>query len=62
MVPSALSWSWPVIGMGGERCMSVGEAVGKLCSVFFMEGFSNPAFKGAKIIDSDCGNVGKEEA
>ncbi len=42
--------------------MSVGEAVDKLCSVFFMEGFSNPALEGAKVIDSDFGNVGKEEA
>ena len=42
--------------------MSVGEAVDKLCLVFFMEGFSNPAVEGAKIIDSDFGNIGKEEA
>ena len=41
--------------------MSVGEAVDKLCPVFFMEGFSNPALEGAKIINSDFGNVGKEE-
>jgi len=43
--------------------MSVGEAVDTLCPVFFMEGFSNPeALEGAAIIDSDFGNVGKEEA
>ncbi len=42
--------------------MSVGEAADKLCPVFFMEGFSNPALEGAKIVDGDLGNVGKEEA
>jgi len=42
--------------------MLVSEAVNKLCPVFFMEGFSNPALEGAKIINSDFGNVGKEEA
>ena len=62
MVPWALSWPWPVIGTGGKRCMLVSKAVDKLCPVFFMEGFSNPALEGAKIIDSDFGNVGKEEA
>ena len=41
--------------------MSVGEAVNKLCPVFFMEGFSNPALEGAKIVNSDLGNVVKEE-
>jgi len=41
--------------------MSVSKAVDKLCPVFFMEGFSNPALEGAKIVDSDFGNVGKEE-
>ena len=62
MVPWALSWPWPVMGMGGKRCMSVGEAVDKLCPVFFMEGFSNPALEGAKFVNSDFGNVVKEEA
>ena len=42
--------------------MSVSKAVDKLCPVFFMEGFSNPALEGAKIVDSDFENVGKEEA
>jgi len=39
--------------------MSVGEAVNKLCPVFFMEGFSNSALERAKIVDSDFGNVGE---
>ena len=39
--------------------MSVSEAVNKLCPVFFMVGFSNPALEGAKIIDSDFRNVGE---
>ncbi len=42
--------------------MLVGEAVDKLCPVFFMKGFLNPVLEGAKIVDSDFGNVGKEEA
>ncbi len=42
--------------------MSVGEAADKLCPVFFMEGFLNPALEGAKIVYSDFGNIGKEEA
>ena len=41
--------------------MSVSKAVGKLCPVFFLEGFLNPALEGAKIVDSDFGNVGEEE-
>ncbi len=62
MVLWASSWPWPVIGTGGERCMLVSKAVHKLCPVLFMEGFSNPALEGAKIVDSDFGNVGEEEA
>ncbi len=42
--------------------MSVSEAVDKLRPVLFMEGFSNPALEGAKIVNCDFGNVGKEEA
>jgi hypothetical protein len=42
--------------------MSVGEAVDKLCPVFFMEGFSDPALEGAEIVDGDFRNIGKEEA
>ena len=41
--------------------MLVSKAVDKLCLVFFVDGFSNPALEGAKIVDSDFGNVGKEE-
>jgi hypothetical protein len=41
--------------------MLVSKVVDKLCPVFFVEGFSNPALEGAKIVDSDFGNVGKEE-
>ena len=44
---------------GGKRCMLAGEAVDKLCPIFFMEGFSNPALERAKIVCSDFGNVGK---
>ena len=62
MVPWASSWPWPVIRTGGKRCMSVSKAVHKLCPVFFIEGFLNPALDGAKIADSDFGNIGKEEA
>ena len=62
MVPWALSWPWPVIGTGGKRCMLVSKAVDKLCPVFFMYGFSNPALEGAKIVVSDFGNIGEEEA
>ena len=42
--------------------MSVGEAVDKLHPVLLMEGFSNPALEGAKIVNCDFGYVGKEEA
>ena len=45
--------------MGGKQCMLVSKVVDKLCPVFFVEGFSNPALEGAKIVDSDFGNVGK---
>ena len=41
--------------------MLVSKPVGKLCPVFFVEGFLNPALEGAKIVDCDFGNVGKEE-
>jgi hypothetical protein len=41
--------------------MLVSKAVDKLCPVFFVEGFLNPALEGAKIVDGDFGNVGKEE-
>ena len=47
---------------GGKQCMLAGEAVDKLCPVFFMEGFSDPALEGAEIVDGDFRNIGKEEA
>ncbi len=62
MISWASSWSWPVIGTGGKQCMSVGEAVDKLCLVFFMEGLLDPALERAEIVDSDFGNIGKEKA
>jgi len=62
MVPWASSWPWPVIGMGGKWCMLVSKAVDKLCPVFFMESFLNPALEGAKIVNSDFGIIGEEEA
>ena len=42
--------------------MLVGEAVNKLRPVLFVEGFSNPALEGAKIVDCDFGYISKEEA
>jgi hypothetical protein len=42
--------------------MSVGEVVDKLRPVLFVEGFSNPALEGAKIVDCDFRYVGEEEA
>ncbi len=42
--------------------MSVSEAVDKLRSVLFMEGFLNPALEGDKIVNCDFGNIGEEEA
>jgi len=42
--------------------MLVSKAVDKLCPVFFMESFLNPALEGAKIVNSDFGIIGEEEA
>ena len=42
--------------------MLVSEAVNKLRPVLFVEGFSNPALEGAKIVNCDFRNVGEEEA
>ena len=41
--------------------MWVDEAFDKLRPVLFVEGFTDPALEGAKIVDSDFGNFGKEE-
>ena len=41
--------------------MLVGEAVGKLRPVLFVEGFLNPALEGANIVNCDFGYVDKEE-
>ncbi len=57
MVPWALSWPWPVVRMGGKRCMSVGEAVGSRQVVSSI--FHGGLLESSSLVNSDFGNVGE---